>query len=126
MSTVKIADVMQPSPVALSRHDSVADARAAMGKHDISALPVVDTDGGLIGIVTTRDLARRDAPSDVPVGRVMSSGVFTVEPGAPVDLAARIMLEHHLHHVIVTEGQILRGIVSSFDLLRLIESRRVS
>ena len=39
-------------------------------------------------------------------------------------IAARIMRNHHIHHVVVTEKKKAVGIVSAYDLLRLVEDHR--
>ena len=54
----------------------------------------------------------------------MSEPVFTVPRYGQPHLAARIMRNHHIHHVVVTEGKKVVGIVSAYDLLRLVEEHR--
>ncbi|HLE20493.1 MAG TPA: CBS domain-containing protein, partial [Vicinamibacteria bacterium] len=57
----------------------------------------------------------------IPVSRIMSTNVYTVTPDADVRTAAQMMRHYRLHHVVVTDGDRVVGILSSFDLLRLIE-----
>ncbi len=51
----------------------------------------------------------------------MSSPVLTLPPEAPPADAARTMREQGCHHIVVTRQNHVVGIVSSFDLLRLVE-----
>lgn len=52
---------------------------------------------------------------------VMTGPVFTVAAGAATATVARIMREHRVHRVFVVEQRQLLGVVTSFDLLRLVE-----
>jgi CBS domain-containing protein len=91
-----------------------------MAAKKIHALPVVGKNHMIMGIVTSADLARR-IEDDTPVRHVMSDHVVTVDATQPVGRAARLMREHHIHHLVVTDGGKAIGIVSSFDLLEVFE-----
>ena len=87
---------------------------------DIHALPVTDRFGVLVGIVSSEDLLRGHEPT-LPVSRVMTSPVHTLPPDAETGAAVTLMRLHRHHHVVVVEGQKAVGIVSSLDLLALLE-----
>jgi acetoin utilization protein AcuB len=53
-----VKDVMTPNVVSLSLRDTIQDALLLLLKHDFGALPVVDDEGILVGILATRDLLR--------------------------------------------------------------------
>ena len=59
-----------------------------------------------------------------PISQFMSTDVYTVPRYDQPHIAARVMRNHHLHHVVVTEDKLVVGMVSSFDLLRLVEEHR--
>lgn len=104
-------------------HQHVKDVRKLMAKHRVSALPVVNTDGEPVGMVTATDLLQ-EHPDGAPVKGIMSEPVYTVPRYDGPHVAARIMRNHHIHHVVVTEGNKAVGIVSAYDLLRLVEDHR--
>ena len=54
----------------------------------------------------------------------MSDGVFTVPQYSDVSLAARMMRNHKIHHVVVTHEKLVVGLISSYDLLKLVEDHR--
>ena len=54
----------------------------------------------------------------------MSDGVLTIPQYNDVSQAARTMRNHKIHHLIVTHEKKLVGVLSSFDLLQLVEGRR--
>ena len=113
---------MVKSVVEINDAESVGAARQRLENHDISALPVVNPNGALVGIVTADDLMI-DYDDVLPISRVMTSPVHTLEPDADVSEAARLMREHRHHHVVVVHEARVVGIVSSLDLLRVIELR---
>ena len=54
----------------------------------------------------------------------MTEKVYTIPEYEDVSVAARMMRNHKIHHLIVTQEQKVIGIISSYDLLKLIEGHR--
>jgi len=121
----KIHEVMAGAVVLASPEDTLGEIREKMTGLDIGAVPVVDADGVLLGIVTSEDLVT-DYALTIPVSRVMNSPVLTLSPDAEAAEAARTMREQACHHIVVTRDSRVVGIVSSFDLLRLIAEPAVT
>lgn len=121
--TVKIADLMAKRVITARPHHSVAHVRAMMEKNAIHSVPVVGPDNEALGIITSTDLARR-LKETTPINRVMTKDVTVVPAYNDVSVAARIMRKNKIHHVIVTHEKSVVGMISSFDLLRLVEGRR--
>lgn len=120
---VTIDELMQAQVMTATPHQTLAHVRDVMHQHGISAMPVVDTDGHPVGIVTATDFLD-DLKDGAPVSTVMAEPVYTVPRYDGPHIAARIMRNHHLHHVVVTEGKKVVGMLSSYDLLRLVEDHR--
>ncbi|MGI9627821.1 MAG: CBS domain-containing protein [Longimicrobiales bacterium] len=121
--SIKIADVMHESVVTTVPHKSLGHVRDVMSRNKISSVPVVDSDNEVVGIVTTSDLAKGH-DEGTPVSQILGDHVYTVPAYNPVHIAARIMRNHHIHHVVVTHEQKVVGIVSSFDLLKLVDDHQ--
>lgn len=119
----KIADVMTESVVTTEPHVTVDHVRHMLQRNKVSAVPVVDTDGRPVGIVSATDLVVGLKP-DSPISTIMTEKVYTVPQYDDVSVAARIMRNHKIHRVVVTHEQQVVGIVSAFDLLQLVESHR--
>ena len=51
----------------------------------------------------------------------MTREVATISPDAPVGEAARLLRENKIHRLFVTEGGVLVGVISAFDLLAIVE-----
>ncbi|GAB4236719.1 MAG: CBS domain-containing protein [Methyloligellaceae bacterium] len=120
--TVAVAHVMQRRVYFAAPDFTVDHVRELMAAKRIHALPVVTANKKAVGIVTTADVART-MDEDTPVANVMSDIVFRVAATDPVAKAARMMRTKRVHHLVVVDGGEAVGILSSFDLLRLVEQK---
>jgi predicted transcriptional regulator len=120
---VKIGDLMTHSVVVAEPHQSVEHVRNMLEHNSISAVPVVDSEGHPVGIVSQTDLSH-DLKSGTPISKVMTEKVYTVPQYDDTHIAARIMRNHHIHRVVVTHEQKVVGVLSAFDLLKLVEDHR--
>ena len=120
---IKISDVMAKRVIVVQQHDSISHARKLMERNRISALPVVGPENEALGIITSTDLIRR-LKDDTPCSRLMGDRVYAVPAYNDVSVAARIMRKRKIHHVVVTNEKRVIGLVSSFDLLKLVDGKR--
>lgn len=100
-------------------YDTVGDLRDLMFDRRLHAVPVVDENENLVGIVTSGDLVETWPPKE-HVHQVMRSGVHSVGRDATAAEAAQRMLTYEVHHLPVVEDDRVVGIISSFDLLRVV------
>jgi len=131
---VQVRDVMTREVVTVGPDTSAKYAAEIMAGRGFAALPVVDDEGLLVGIVAEadvlhdrlprdprlhlrRDEEERDAPPPLLVRGVMTARVHTVEAGADVADVARLFVDERLRSVPVLEHGRLTGIVSRRDLL---------
>ncbi|MDJ0788479.1 MAG: CBS domain-containing protein [Myxococcota bacterium] len=119
----KVHDLMTTSVVTTEPHVSVSHVRKILERNKIGAVPVVGPDGEPVGIVSASDLVPT-LKADSPVSAVMTEKVYTVPQYDDVSIAARVMRNHKIHRVVVTHENKVVGMVSSFDLLALVESHR--
>lgn len=71
--------------------------------------------------LSLEDLAQRFVEERaVAVRDVMTPVVHQVAASAPVSQAAKMMIQHHIHRLVVTEGREPVGIITSMDLLRVV------
>ncbi len=121
--SVKVEELMTKSVITAQPHQSVEHVRNMLDKNSISSVPVVDSDGHPIGIVSSTDLVQELKPA-APISQIMTEKVYTVPQYDDTSIAARVMRNHKIHHVVVTHEQKVVGILSAFDLLKLVESHR--
>lgn len=120
---VKIKDLMVEQVITARPHHTVEHVRGLMERNHISAVPVLGPDEEAVGIVTATDLVAELKPA-TPISSLMTERVFAVPAYNDVHVAARVMRNHKIHHVVVTHEKQVVGIISSFDLLRLVEEHR--
>jgi CBS domain-containing protein len=119
----KVQDLMVSSVETATPDQSVGTVRATMTSKGISSIPIVNEEGEPVGIVTTTDMLD-DPAEEQSVENIMSKVVYVVPQYDDVSTAARIMRNHRIHHVVVTHEKKVVGILSSFDLLQLVEDHR--
>jgi acetoin utilization protein AcuB len=128
--TVRVADWMTETVLAVETFDSIAIARQLMAKHRVNQLPVLDNDN-LVGIVTDRDI--RDAyPTSMMIHRgeeidrfaekitveeVMTHDLFVVRPETPLATAVGLLRRHRIGSLPVVKDKNLVGIITRSDIL---------
>lgn len=120
---IKVDELMTASVITAQPHQSVDHVRRILENNSISAVPVVDADGHPVGIVSNTDLAH-DLKPGLPISQIMSENVLTVPQYDDASVAARVMRNHKIHRVVVTHERKIVGVVSAFDLLKLVEGHR--
>lgn len=115
-TTVK--EIMSDHVRAATPNDSLAHARNVMDTLHIHAIPVVNSDGEPVGIVTSRHVRDTTVNEATPLESVIDYEVETIARDATVSEAIDRLLEHHIHHLVVVHDLRVVGIISSFDVLR--------
>ena len=116
----KVADLMSAAVVTAEPHHSVEHVRQLLDRNAISSVPVVDSEGQPVGVVSVTDLAH-DLKAGTPINTIMTQKVYVVPKYEDTSIAARVMRNHKIHHVVVTHEKKVVGILSAFDLLKLVE-----
>ena len=117
---MKVREIMTDK-VATASPDTTLEAIAVMMKdEDAGAIPVVEDDE-LIGLVTDRDIVLRGIAegldvTETTVDSILSDDLETVESGADVSEASRLMSRKQIRRLPVVENGRLVGIVSLGDI----------
>ena len=122
-ATVK--DVMTTSVVVVRRGATFKEMAAALRRYRVSALPVVDANGKVIGVVSEADMAlgvidglARHKAGGLTAGDLMTHPAVTVRPEDSVEHAARLMYSLRIKRLpVVHAGGGLVGVISRTDLL---------
>lgn len=114
---------MATNVVTTMPHKSMGHVKEIMKKNNISAVPVVNSDNEPVGIITSNDF-RKEVNDGSPVSQFLSGDLYQIPAYNDVSVAAKLMLKHRIHHLIVTHESQVKGIISSFDLLNLIDEHR--
>lgn len=113
-----VKHLIKGAPLFVDAGVSVKQAAQAMQNARVGSMLIASEPPG---IVTDRDLRGRVLAAglgpETPVTQVLSRPLITVDSGAPVFAALRLMLDENIHHLaVVEEGRII-GVVSATDLL---------
>ncbi len=128
---MNVADIMTHKPVTIHYSTSLRTALEIMEDAACQHLPVLDSEGHLIGILSDRDcrkalqrpLATRehwesaDIIDRIEVRSLMTPAPIIIEPSADAAEAARLMLVNHISSLPVMRSETLVGIVTKSDLL---------
>lgn len=120
---LKIADLMAKRVISAQPHHTVGHVRKLFSNNRIHAVPVVGPEQELLGLVSTADLMG-DVKAGTPVSSIMTRDVRAIPAYNDVSAAARLMRKHKVHHAVVTHEKKVVGMLSSFDLLKLVEGHR--
>ncbi len=126
MHTVK--EIMKPV-VNIGPNQTVLEAANLMKVSDRGSLLIVDGEI-TVGIITARDLVLRviaeNLPHTTPVSEVMSSPLITINAKVTLKKAAKIMGEHRIRRLPVTEGGGVTGILIASDVLRQLSNKTLA
>ncbi|WP_296878106.1 CBS domain-containing protein [uncultured Methanobrevibacter sp.] len=130
-----VREIMTRDVVSLSNKASIAETIETMLSNQLGAIPLVDGDEKLVGIVTERDIALSLAgiASKETVQDYMSAKVFTTTPGTPLEGACKIMVRNGLRRIPIVGGEAdiskaakkLLGIVTSTDIIRFLNAKEL-
>ena len=94
---------MVVNPITITPQATLADAQALMANHRISGIPVVESSGKLVGILTHRDTRFAENPNQ-PVAELMTrENLATVKPGVSQDEARRLLHQRRIEKLLVVD-----------------------
>jgi CBS domain-containing protein len=137
--SARVADVMTTNAVAVRANASFKEIAARLREYKVSAFPVLDNDGKVIGVVSEADLlpkealeagyeghrglsglrhrAEREKATGVTAADIMSRPPVTIGPHDLVSHAAHVMYDQRITCLPVVEGERLVGVITRADVL---------
>ena len=137
-----VRDVMTRRVIAVKRSADFKQIVSVLRQYRVSACPVINDAGRVVGVVSEADLLYKEAAPDPPsglirlqwklgeqskatavtAGQLMTAPAITIHPDAPVVVAARVMQDRRIKRlpVVGPDGQLV-GIVSRTDVLSVYE-----
>jgi CBS domain-containing protein len=137
---VRAKDIMSDGAVSIAADATLLEAASQLVNTRVSAMPVLDEHGAMVGIVSEVDLlpwaaidvaalcppTGKEALYDPQLRRVrdiMSRTVVSVDENAGLEQVAALMISNRVKRLPVRRGEAIVGIVSRVDLLRAMLSR---
>ncbi len=132
-----VKDVMTTRVIWVKKNATFREMAIALRRNRVSAFPVIDDDGKVVGVVSEADMLTKEAMEGEPgvfsgilhhrdagkargvtAGDLMTTAVVTVAPEDTVERAARLMYERKVKRLPVTDASgHLVGIISRADVL---------
>ena len=119
---MKVRDIMTSEELATATLDNTLEEIANMMRDEnVGAIPVLDEDDKLAGIITDRDIVVRaiaegQDPSTCTAEEILSEELHTIEPDADLEEAADLMARHKIRRLPVVESGEIMGIISLGDI----------
>jgi acetoin utilization protein AcuB len=124
---------MTLNPVTVSPDTSVSEALNLMRQNSVRRMPVTDKRGRLVGIVAEKDLLYASPSpatslnvyeigyllSKLKIKEIMSKDVVTITEDAPLESAARTMVDNGISGLPVVRGDAVVGIITETDIFKV-------
>ena len=105
------------NPFSLTAERTIGEADQLMAKFRISGVPIVDTEGKLIGIITNRDMKFETDMSQLISNVMTSDNLVTGKVGTTLEQAKDILRSHKIEKLpIVDDEGHLRGLITIKDI----------
>lgn len=122
---MSIGEIMTKKLEKINMSASAQEAAKAMTEGNVSSLVVTDKNDKAIGIVTEQNLVRSVVANDessgkVNIQKIMFSPPVTIDANSSVEVAADIMIENKVKHLLVVENEDLNkplGIITTNDFV---------
>jgi len=121
MKITKVADIMTTNVITAKKDMLLTDVIALLLRWHISALPVVDYEDNIVGIVSEIDLVNLTFDgnaADTTVEEVMVTDIVSFSPSTQLADLVQTFSKRHLRRVPIIENGKVVGIVSRRDILR--------
>ena len=110
-------------PLTCRSHNNLEEASSLLAEHNIGVLPVRDAVGGLLGMLSERDVVRAvaqhgSAALTLSVEELMTRDVVACSPRDTVMEAMKLMSEYNIRHLPLVEDGILKKVISQRDLMK--------
>lgn len=139
-----VKDIMTTDLITIKENMTIRDLIKTFADKDILGVPVINDEGFVCGVVSSIDILKNESSHsfyhdpfmknfeisfledakffDCKVADIMSRDLYSINPDESIAVMARIMYNKKIHRLLVTEYNKLIGIVSTFDLLKLLAS----
>ena len=125
---ILISQLLTRDVISIGENKTIYNAIKLLGKNNIGALPVLNNNMQLCGIISERDIIKNISNNTSVdfkksfVNSIMTSVVITINRNIKSEDIMDIMSKNKIRHIPIVENKLLIGIVSIGDVLkRLLE-----
>ena len=133
---MKVAELMETDVKTIPEHMTVAESVMVLADEHVQGVPVVNSKGGMTGVLSTSDILEAAAECDsaaerdklfenTTVREIMTPRPKTIGPDADVKEAAQQMLYLEIHRLFVEYDGELVGVLSQSDVVRAVATAKI-
>lgn len=117
---MKIEDVMTKELIVGYVPGTVKEALNTLAEHNVSGIPILKKGTNkLAGVVTREDIFKN--PEEDQIAMVISENYYSIKKDQDITEAAKIFYKHRIHGLpVIDKGQNLVGIISPYELLKIL------
>jgi predicted transcriptional regulator len=137
-----VKDIMSENLITINQNATIKELVSIFSDKGIIGVPVIDGDECVVGVVSSMDVMKNESSHDFyrstsanlfehtseetsnfldrKVDTIMTKDLYTISADDTIAKMAKIMYEQKIHRLLVVDYNKLKGIVSTFDLLKLI------
>lgn len=127
LGRLKVGTLMARDVLTVLPTETIYRVRLIMTQHHVKAVPVIDAERHVLGIITVYDMFNLNLANLAPAESIMTSPATTIDTDAPVAALVSLMSDRGLRHIpVVDEEQRLVGIVTRSELIAVLNRALVN
>jgi len=123
-----ISEIMQKNVIVANVDDSIGEVESFIAENQLSFLPIVDADNKCFGVISDYDILKFHKEKGNArlehAWEICSHGIIDVNADISIKEAASLLVENRIHHLVVSSGEAISGVVSSIDILRYLLTKQ--
>ncbi|WP_456437226.1 CBS domain-containing protein [Psychroserpens sp.] len=129
---IQVKDFMSTPVITAMAENNVLEIRELMNEKGIHAIPIISYSNDKLkvemtiqGIVTATDISKEVSDDAIVKDVMTSSNVQVVHVDSTAQAAAKMMIRHKVHHIVVMDKGEIKGMISSLDFVKLIAEHSI-
>lgn len=137
-----VKDIMSEELITINANSTIKELVTLFSKKGIIGAPVIDDDEFIVGVVSSMDVMKNESSHEFyqspsigsvesfdmetstflerTVDTIMTKDLYTIAPEETIAKMSKIMYDKKIHRLLVVDYNKLIGVVSTFDLLKLL------
>jgi len=124
---IQVKDFMSTPVITAVAENKVSETMALMKEKGIHAVPIIsyprdnpEAEMTIQGIFTTSDISEEVNKNTTVQDVMTNSNVHVVHVNSSANSAAKMMLKHEVHHIVVMVNGKIKGMISAMDFVKLV------
>lgn len=115
---MRVEEIMSKPVLCKEPQATVSELKTLFTNESLHAIPILESDGTIAGIITSSDLIAVHNET-LEARQILTPKVHICIPTNRVKDAAKTMIKHGVHHMVVMENGEVVGMISSMDIVKI-------